>query len=210
MKLEYLGHSCFKITASDGTRIVTDPYTRIGYELPPLRADFVTCSHFHYDHNFVQGVQGVREVITSPGSCERGGVLITGIPSSHDDMDGAMRGENTVYRFEADGMTVCHLGDIGEELTPRLIERIGKVDVLLVPVGGTYTIDARGALGYIEAIAPAVAVPMHYNAFGCTSDIAPVSALVRAAGKERCVEAHSSALPAVEKVRGKIVILEKA
>lgn len=210
MKIVYYGHSCFLLETNAGTRIVTDPYTRIGYELPPLRADFVTCSHFHYDHNFVQGVQGVREVIASPGSCERGGVLITGIPTSHDDMDGALHGENTVYRFEADGMTVCHLGDIGEPLSPRLIERIGKVDVLLVPVGGTYTVDARGALEYVDAIAPAAAVPMHYNAFGCTVDISPVSAFVRAAGKERCVEAHSPVLPDLGAVRGKIVILEKA
>ena len=208
MNIVYCGHSCFMLETQDGTRIVTDPYTGIGYEMPPLRADFVTCSHFHFDHNYVAGVQGIKEVITSQGTLRRGGVTVTGIPASHDDRDGSLRGECTIYRFEADGMTVCHLGDIGEPVTPRLVERIGKADVLLVPVGGTYTVDARGAMEYIDAISPAVAVPMHYNAYGCVVDIAPVTGFAKLAGK-RWFEAHAAQLPPLDSVRGKIVLLEK-
>ena len=120
MKLEYLGHSCFKITASDGTRIVTDPYTGVGYEMERTAADYVTCSHFHFDHGYVQGVSGYREVISEPGEYRCGTVRVTGYGSYHDDVKGAKRGKNVIFVFEADGVRVCHLGDLGERLSAGL------------------------------------------------------------------------------------------
>ncbi len=163
MKIRYLGHSCFELTAKNGTRIITDPYQGVGYELPKnLTADVVTVSHGHFDHAYTAGVQAKR-VLSTPALYEENGVKIYGIPSYHDEVKGARRGENILFKMEIDGFTLCHMGDIGEEATPELVEKIGKVDVLLVPVGGTYTIDGEGAMRYAESLQPKILLPMHYR-----------------------------------------------
>ena len=210
MEIVYCGHSCFLLKTEAGTRIVTDPYTGVGYEMTPVAADYVTCSHFHFDHGYTEGVRGAREVIAGAGEFVRGDVKIEGFAAFHDDVGGKKRGADTVYVSEADGLRVCHMGDIGEPCTPALAEKLGKIDVLLVPVGGTYTVDAKGALEYIGAIAPQVAVPMHYRSRGCTLDIDPVDVFVREAEKTReVVFAHGSSLQGVGPYRGKIVVLER-
>ncbi len=172
--IEYLGHCCFSITASDGRKILTDPYQGVGYELPKgLRADIVTVSHGHFDHNYVDGV-ACKLVLSEPQCYELEGITVVGIESYHDGEKGRLRGKNIVYIFTVDGITVCHLGDIGEEVTPALVEKIGKIDVLLVPVGGKYTVDAAGAYAYVKALGARVVIPMHYKPADGSLDIASV------------------------------------
>lgn len=167
MKIEYFGHSCFLITTDTGVTVLTDPYTRVGYELPDgLRADIVTVSHEHFDHNYTQGLAYAGVVVRGKGERVEKGVRLTGITTSHDNKNGLLRGKNTVFKVEANGLTLCHLGDIGEPCSPELVKKIGKVDVLFVPVGGNYTIDAVEAKRYTEMLQPQTVILMHY----CPSD----------------------------------------
>ena len=172
MKIRYLGHSCFQLISSDGTCVVTDPYTKVGYELPSrLWADVVTVSHGHFDHNYAQGVRS-GSVIAQTGEYHFKNVKITGIGSWHDEKQGALRGANVIFKIEIDGIIFCHLGDIGQPCTDALLKQIGEVDVLLLPVGGTYTIDAVEAKAYADGIAPKTIIPMHYKPTDGKIDIA--------------------------------------
>lgn len=172
MKIQYLGHSCFKLTESTGTTVITDPYKNIGYELPEdLTADAVTISHHHYDHDNATAVKGNAKIIEGEGFYELPGVEITGIKSYHDDQEGKLRGENTIFKFRMDGLDICHLGDLGEECTSELIELLLPVNILLIPVGGNYTIDADQAKEYVDRIMPEVVIPMHYKTRNLTIDI---------------------------------------
>ncbi len=174
MKVRYLGHSCFEFTSADGVKIITDPYTGVGYELPGgLTADILTLSHAHFDHCYAQAVN-FQELVTQAGTFLFSGVKIEGIPTYHDPKQGALRGANIVYKITLDGITVCHLGDIGEECSPSLVGKIGKADVLCVPVGGTYTVDALGAKKYADMLAPKAVIPMHYKPIDGALDIADV------------------------------------
>ncbi|MBQ3221047.1 MAG: MBL fold metallo-hydrolase [Clostridia bacterium] len=171
MKIAYLGHSCFKITTANGTVLITDPYKGVGYELPRgLTADAVTVSHAHFDHNNTKAI-ATACVIDGAQTREINGVRITGVKTFHDEKNGALRGENIVYNIVADGICVCHLGDLGEKYSGELVKKIGKVDVLLIPVGGTYTIDAIEAKKYADAINARVVIPMHYKPEDGTIDI---------------------------------------
>ena len=165
MKIEYLGHSCFKLTESTGTTVITDPYSaEIGIKLPKgLKEDAVTISHDHYDHNNLKAVDGTPTVIRKEGFYELPGVEITAIKSYHDTEEGALRGENVIFKFRMDGMDVCHLGDLGEECSAELIEMLLPINILLIPVGGTYTLDAEQAKEYVDRIMPDIVIPMHYR-----------------------------------------------
>lgn len=179
MKIKYLGHSCFQLTSSIGTSIITDPYTKVGYELPlGLTADAVTTSHAHFDHNYTDCIKFVTLISTTGTHCVND-IQLTGISTWHDQQKGALRGENIIYKFQIDGLTICHLGDLGEEITPALIEKIGKVNVLLIPVGGTYTIDAKQAKILLEAINPQIAIPMHFKPNDGCLDISNVSVFLQ-------------------------------
>ena len=172
MKIEYLGHSCFKLTESTGTSIVCDPYSEeIGYKMPKTSANAVTVSHTHYDHNAVKNVDGNPEVIQNQTSYSLPGVEVDAVKSFHDDKRGKLRGENTIFKFRMDGIDVCHLGDLGEECSSALIEAVLPVNVLLIPVGGNYTIDAEMAKEYVDRIMPDIVIPMHYKAKACKLDI---------------------------------------
>ena len=173
MKIEYLGHSCFKLTESTGTTVITDPYSKeIGICLPSgLQADAVTVSHDHYDHNHVQAVDGKPMVIRKEGFYELPGVEITAIKSYHDTQEGALRGENVIFKFRMDGMDICHLGDLGEDCSAELIEMLLPVNILLIPVGGTYTLDADQAKEYVDRIMPDIVIPMHYRSKHLTIDL---------------------------------------
>ncbi len=178
MNVCYLGHSCFKITSAQGTSIITDPYTGVGYELPSsLSADAVTTSHAHFDHNFTQAVQ-TDNVISTLGAHSVADIEILGIASWHDDKRGALRGKNIIYKYNVDGIIVCHLGDLGEDISAELVERIGAVDVLMLPVGGTYTIDALQAKVLTEKLAPKIVIPMHFKSDG-KLDICDVSVFLK-------------------------------
>lgn len=174
MKIRYLGHSCFQLTESTGTSIVTDPYGDVGFDLPRVSADVVTVSHSHYDHCNADAVDGKQIVLSEEGNYEIGGVHITAIKCSHDDENGKKRGSNLIFKFRMDGIEICHLGDIGEECSSALLEALLPVHVLLVPVGGNYTIDAEQAKEYVDRIMPSVVIPMHYKTKGLELDIEKV------------------------------------
>ncbi len=188
MKIEYLGHSCFKLTESTGTSVVCDPYDpSVGYEMPRLTADAVTVSHKHYDHDYINAVDGSPTVIDRECSQDLSGVEINAIKSFHDGQRGKARGENVIFKFRMDGIDICHLGDLGEACSSELIDLLLPVNVLLIPVGGTYTIDAEMAKEYVDRIMPDVVIPMHYREKGCTLDIDKVDEFIGLFDKE-CVE----------------------
>lgn len=164
MKIKWLGHSCFKITGEKGIRIVTDPFDNtVGYKVPNVEADIVTTSHDHFDHNFTEAIEGNFELINKVGNFYVKDVNIKGTPSYHDKVKGRKRGNNIIYTFEVDGIKVCHLGDLGHVLNENQIESIGGVDVLLIPVGGNFTIDAKEAADVVEQLKPSIVIPMHFK-----------------------------------------------
>jgi L-ascorbate metabolism protein UlaG (beta-lactamase superfamily) len=172
MKIEYLGHSCFKLTESTGTSIVCDPFdSSIGYEMPEVTADAVTVSHHHYDHDNIKAVLGNPVIIEGECGYHLPGVEITAIKSFHDECGGKKRGENTIFKFRMDGIDICHLGDLGQECQAEIIDALLPVNVLLIPVGGTYTIDSEMAKEYVDRIMPDIVIPMHYRQKGCKIDI---------------------------------------
>ncbi len=164
MKIQWLGHSSFKLTESTDRSVVLDPYSSdYGIDFPlDITADAVTVSHSHADHSATDNIKGDPRILDRVGSFEVNGIHIYSVMSYHDQKKGALRGKNLVFKFRIDGVDVCHLGDIGEELTPMLAELIGAVNVLLIPVGGNYTIDAEVAADYVEKLMPDVVIPMHY------------------------------------------------
>ncbi len=175
MKIRYLGHSSFLLTESTGTAIVCDPYDgSVGFEMPEVTADAVTVSHHHFDHDNAGAVSGNPVVLDREQGYELPGVDIKAVKSFHDDAGGSLRGENIIFKFRMDGLDVCHLGDIGEECSAELIEAILPVNVLMIPVGGNYTIDAAMAKEYVDRIMPDVVIPMHYRTKDCKIDIEKV------------------------------------
>ena len=169
MQIIWHGQSCFQISISQGknnhVNIVIDPFSEeVGLRLPKLQADILLTTHDHYDHNNVKAVSGNPFIINSPGEYEIKNVFIEGIPSWHDNSQGKERGENTIYTIEAEDLKLCHLGDFGQkELTGEQLEKIGEVDVLMIPIGGVYTISAKEALKVMSQLEPKIIIPMHYQ-----------------------------------------------
>lgn len=166
MKINWLGHSSFLLTESTGTKLVTDPFSSqmVGYDYPKgIDADIVTVSHSHEDHNALKELKSYKKIIDSVGTFESHGLKITGIRSFHDEENGKLRGENIIYKFNMDGINICHLGDIGTECSIELIEQLLPVNVLMIPVGGTYTIDAEAAKHFVLSLMPNIVLPMHYK-----------------------------------------------
>jgi L-ascorbate metabolism protein UlaG (beta-lactamase superfamily) len=177
MKLKWLGHSCFLITSETGLKIITDPYSTAGgisYSPVNEAADIVTVSHDHRDHNNVAAVPGKPEVITGSGIKTVKGIQFNGIPSHHDKSKGTERGANTIFCFTVDGINLCHLGDLGHDLNREEIAQVGSVDVLFIPIGGLYTIDAKLASQVIDNLKPKVVAPMHYKTPKCNFPITGV------------------------------------
>lgn len=168
LTISWLGHSFFKLQAGDLT-VAIDPFNeaKVGLKCPRFNADLLLVSHDHDDHNNRAAIMGKPFVVTGPGEYEVGGCAVYGVASFHDARGGAERGRNTMYRLEIEGVRVAHLGDIGQEkLTPAQLDVLDGVDVLLVPVGGTYTVDGKQAAVLVEQIEPKVVVPMHYQTPG--------------------------------------------
>lgn len=164
MKIKWLGHSCFMITSADGTKVLTDPYNKlVGYDLPEIEADIVSTSHNHNDHNNVNAVKGSFVHINDPGSFSMSGIEIKGVAAFHDKVSGTKRGKNTIFNFIIDEVNVCHCGDLGHILDSNQIGEIGKVDILLLPVGGLFTINAFDAVNVMKQLNPTVVIPMHYR-----------------------------------------------
>jgi L-ascorbate metabolism protein UlaG (beta-lactamase superfamily) len=167
MKLKWFGHSCFYLTSKSGVRVLMDPFkSDIGLEMPSVEADIVTMSHNHMDHNNKAAASGMFKAINKPGRFEKDGVEILGVSTAHDDAGGAKRGKNVIFRITMDGIALCHCGDLGHLLAPEQINEIGHVDVLLIPVGGFYTIDAKTAAEVVKQLGPKVTIPMHYKVEG--------------------------------------------
>ncbi len=163
MDIKYLGHASFLVKSKDA-KLVTDPYdASIGMKFPKTEADIVTVSHKHPDHNFVAGVTADPLVIDMPGEFEKKGMRIFGFQSYHDKKNGAERGENILYKIETENISVLHCGDLGLVPDDAFLELIGDVDILMVPVGGFYTINAEEAAALIAKIEPSIVIPMHYN-----------------------------------------------
>lgn len=195
MKIEYLGHSCFKLTESTGTSVVCDPYSEeIGYKMPKVTADAVTVSHGHFDHNAVKNVSGNPAVFDGENEHTLAGVVINSIKSFHDSSRGKKRGENFIFKIRMDGIDICHLGDLGEACSSDLIDAILPVNVLLVPVGGNYTIDAQMAKEYVDRIMPDIVIPMHYKTRDCKIDIDKADEFLKLFDDEYVEEAEGNFL----------------
>ncbi len=185
MKIKWLGHACFTITLDTGTKIVTDPYVasdRLSYGEIKESADIVTVSHEHGDHNNVAAVGGNPEVVRGAVPVEIKGIKFNGIPTYHDNAGGKERGNNTILCFEVDGVSICHFGDLGHQLSDKQIAELGRIDILLIPVGGLYTIDAKVATELCNQLKPKVIIPMHYKNDKCDYPIAGVDGFLQ--GKE--------------------------
>ncbi len=179
MIIQYYGHSCFKLTTKPAGRgqadvnIFLDPFDKsIGLRPPQGSADLVLVSHDHPDHNNVAAIKGEPSVIDIPGEYSVKGVNIVGFPSFHDEKDGAERGSNTIYVLESEDLRICHLGDLGTDLTEKQYDAISGVDILMIPVGGGgYTIDGEKAAKMVKKIEPRVVIPMHFKTKGVTAKI---------------------------------------
>lgn len=183
MKVKWLGHACFLLTSAEGVRALIDPFNeKVGYPLPEVEADIVTVSHGHGDHSHTAAVRGDFLVVERPGRVAVRGVDISGIVSYHDRDFGSLRGKNIIFTFRFDGLSVCHLGDLGHLLTRSQVEQIGAVDLLLVPVGGRYTIDAAEALEVARQIGPTVTIPMHFRTAAGGAALDPVDGFLELAG----------------------------
>ena len=180
MQLTWLGHAAFYIQASDDSRIVIDPYESgsfggaISYPAISVEADAVFTTHQHADHAATDSLPGKPELYAEEETATVGSVDVTGFHTFHDTTHGSERGGNTIYVLEDNDLRLVHLGDLGHELGPDAIQSIGRVDVLLAPVGGLFTIDAATADRVVDALHPRVVIPMHYKTPDCGFDLAPV------------------------------------
>jgi L-ascorbate metabolism protein UlaG (beta-lactamase superfamily) len=169
VKLTYYGHSSFLLQASDGTRVIVDPYRAGSYDgafrygAITDSADAVVATHTHDDHGAVDAIPGHPQIFVQPASATVGGWKIAGVHVAHDDEGGRSRGKNTILVFDDGDVRVAHLGDLGHLLDPPILAAIGRIDVLLVPVGGFFTIDHKQAAQVVESIDPRVVIPMHYK-----------------------------------------------
>ena len=165
MLITYHGHSEFYLECANGFCLLTDPYDdHVGYPMGTYRADAVTVTHGHGDHSFIQKATGTPAIIDSAGEWHPAPeVKITAIPSVHDDANGEKRGKNLIMKMEMESLTLVHLGDQGAPLTREQIAALGKIDVLMIPVGGFYTIDAAAARDTVKALSPRITIPMHYK-----------------------------------------------
>jgi L-ascorbate metabolism protein UlaG (beta-lactamase superfamily) len=180
--ITWLGHSCFRIKGSH-VIIITDPFPpELGYTLGKQTANIITVSHQHPSHSYVKGIGGEPRIIKGPGEYEISGVLIIGIATFHDTQRGQVRGKNTVYVMEIDGVSVCHLGDLGHVLSSEQVEEIGNVDVLLLPVGGGSTINAAVSAEVIRQLEPKAVIPMHYKTPAIKRELDSVNVFLKEMG----------------------------
>jgi L-ascorbate metabolism protein UlaG (beta-lactamase superfamily) len=202
MKISWFGHAMFLIQSDKGVRIVTDPYGQIGYKIPEVSADIVTVSHQHHDHNNIGSVGKSPKVIESTAGYSIADVSIEGISSFHDEVRGRERGTNIIFKFLIDGIKLVHMGDYGQPvLTAEQTSNLKGTDVLMIPVGGTYTVGPSQAAGIVRHLKPKVVFPMHYKTKHWGNKIASVEEFlaemqgVPVKHKGDTVEISVSALP---------------
>ncbi|NRT75479.1 MBL fold metallo-hydrolase [Clostridium beijerinckii] len=164
MQIKWFGQSCFMITSQSGIKVLTDPYKKmLGYKLPEMEADIVSTSHNHSDHNNINIVKSSFIHINESGNFLEHGIEIKGVQTFHDKTSGSKRGKNTIYNFKIDDINICHCGDLGHLLNSEQIEKIGNVDILLLPVGGLATLNAVDAVQVMKQLDPTIVIPMHYR-----------------------------------------------
>ncbi|NLV22643.1 MAG: MBL fold metallo-hydrolase [Syntrophomonadaceae bacterium] len=174
MLIKWFGHASFQIDTSAGT-IITDPFNdELGYPMFPRRADVVTVSHQHWDHNTVENVSGSPQVFSAPGFYQLEGMSIQGFPTFHDQKSGQERGGNTVFKISTEEINLLHLGDLGHILSQETAIEIGVVDILLLPVGGNFTVDADAAYEIVGLLRPRIVIPMHFQTPHLSFRLAPV------------------------------------
>lgn len=178
MLIQYYGHSCFKITTKPAGRgqedVVTflDPFDKsVGLRPPQGQANLVLVSHDHADHNNIDALKGDPSVIDIAGEYSVKGINIIGIDSFHDNKKGEERGKNTIFVLDSEEIRLCHLGDLGTDLTEKQLEQINGVDILMIPVGGNYTIDGKKAVEIAKKIEPKIIIPMHFKTKGSLIDV---------------------------------------
>jgi L-ascorbate metabolism protein UlaG (beta-lactamase superfamily) len=173
VEIVWLGHSCFRLRGREAS-IVTDPCPpSTGYSIGKPTADIVTVSHQHEDHRYLKPVAGNPVVIEGPGEYEIHGAFVTGIQTYHDGRRGAERGGNIVFILEMEEIRVCHLGDLGHTPTADQVEEMSGADVLLVPVGGSTTIDGAAAAEVVSLLEPRLVIPMHYGTEAAKDGLEP-------------------------------------
>jgi len=182
MKLKWYGHSAFRLTDSRGINVIMDPYEPgcydggIGYDAIHEGAEIVTCSHSHPDHCYHQGISGNPLVITRPCAQVIRQIKIEGVGAWHDKSNGKERGPVVVFKVVMDDVRVCHLGDIAHLLPEKDLNYLKPIDVLMIPVGGHFTIDAEEAAEMVRLLQPKIIIPMHYKTPKCDFPIAPENA----------------------------------
>jgi len=217
MKIKWYGHSAFLITTGSGTRIILDPYQSgafggaLAYGKISEEADVVLSSHDHDDHNYVGDLKGKFKLINTPGDHSEPGVSIEGIPTFHDQSGGSERGLNIIFVIEAEDLRIAHLGDLGHVLDKDAVKKMGRIDVLLAPVGGFYTIDPAEATKIVDDVGPAVTIPMHFKTDKCDFPIAAVEEFTK--GKSGVKETGTTEIEVTQSnlgSLGKIVVLRNA
>lgn len=187
MDINWFGQSLFKLKGKS-TTVVIDPFDpeMVGLKLPKdLNCQLVLSTHDHGDHNNISAAEGNPVSITGPGEYEVSGVSVRGVQSFHDNSQGSERGKNTIYHILIDGVNIVHVGDLGHQLTDEQISEIGTVDILMVPVGGNYTIDAEGASKVVASLEPRIVIPMHYKIDGLKVDIGELDPFLKEMGVEK-------------------------
>lgn len=167
-RLRWFGQACFEVVSNSGTRVVIDPFgASVGYAVPELEADLVLITHEHGDHNNAAAVKGDPVVLhglqMNEETREVRGIQVRAVRTDHDAEGGAKRGKNTLFVLKLDGLVFAHCGDLGHVLTPAQVKAVGKVDVLMLPVGGYYTIDAKAAARVVKQLEPRLVIPMHFK-----------------------------------------------
>ena len=209
MDITWFGQSCFRLRFKAAT-LITDPYNGdIGLKLPKQKADIVTVSHDHPDHSNLKAVSSDALVLSGPGEYERAGIFVFGIPTYHDRRNGRDRGRNTVYLIEGEGLSVCHLGDLGHVPTQAQVEQLSKLDVLFVPVGGSQTLTAGEAAEVVGLLSPRYVIPMHYQVPGLKVKQDSVAKFLQAMGIAKAPAQESLRVVAVaEQQETQVVLLE--
>ena len=183
MKIQWIGHACFSLTANDGTVVITDPYDEtVGIDMLQLKADLITMSHEHHDHNETSMIVGSPVIARGAQAASVGSVKSKAVLSFHDDAQGALRGANAIRIFSVDGLKIVHMGDQGCMPDDAAMAAIADADVMMIPVGGTYTVDGAGAKAIIERVRPTCVIPMHVKTKRCPYPIATMKEALCALG----------------------------
>jgi L-ascorbate metabolism protein UlaG (beta-lactamase superfamily) len=203
MEIKWYGHASFLLITAKGIKIIMDPYEPgsfgggIMYGPITDKVDICLVSHDHADHNYVAGLRGSPQVIKTPGRHEAKGVVVEGILSFHDASHGTERGANIIFVIVADGIRVCHLGDLGHPLTEKEVKAIGQVDCLMIPVGGFYTIGPDEATAVADQLKPKLIIPMHWKTEKCGFPIEAVDRFLQ--GKKGAHRLRRSTLSLTKK-----------